>query len=115
MTKIKDTEAALIKFEEAAIKHAEATEQGDYKTANKNYVVITKVMAFLKEHNEMQKLSEFLNHSSDGVKGWAATYLLPIKEREAIQALEEIAKGSGIRSLAAETTLSEWRKGNLKF
>ena len=85
------------------------------KTANRNYTVIARVIEFLKEKNEIQKLSEFLNHSSDGVKGWAATYLLPIKEREAIQALEEIAKGIGIRSLAAETTLSEWRKGNLKL
>lgn len=115
MTKIKDIATAVLKFEEAATKHADATEQGDYKTANKNYAIIVKAVTFLKEHNEIQKLSELLSHSSDGVRGWAATYLLPLKEREAMKALEEIAKGSGIRSLAAETTMSEWKKGNLKL
>jgi hypothetical protein len=115
MTKIIDTATAILKFEEAATKHAEATEQGDYKTANKNYAIIVKVVTFLKEHDEIQKLSELLSHSSDGVKGWAATYLLPLKEREAMKALGEIAKGSGIHSLTAETTISEWEKGNLKL
>ncbi|GHU69175.1 hypothetical protein FACS189413_07600 [Bacteroidia bacterium] len=37
MTKIKDISAALNLFEEVAIKHAEATKEGDYKTGNKNY------------------------------------------------------------------------------
>ncbi|MBI5326540.1 MAG: DUF2019 domain-containing protein [Ignavibacteriae bacterium] len=115
MKKIKNLETALALFEESAIKHAEATEKGDYKTANKSYAVIVKIIAFLKERNELQSLSQFLNHSSEGVKGWAAAYLLPVLESEAIRALEEIAKGSGLRSLAAEATLSEWRKGNLKL
>ncbi len=115
MTKIKDIATAILKFEEASTKHADATEQGDYKTANKNYVIIVKAVTFLKEHDEIEKLSELLSHSSDGVKGWAATYLLPVKEPEAMKALEEIAKESDIRSLAAETTISEWKKGNLKL
>jgi hypothetical protein len=115
MKKIKDKETALSLFEEAAIKHAEATEQGDYKTANKSYAVISKAIMFLKEHNEIACLSKFLNHPSDGVKSWAAAYLLPIEEKKAIQVLEDVAKGNGIRSLAAETALSEWRKGNLRL
>lgn len=112
--KMKDIIEALERFEKAAIKHAEATECGNYKAANKNYSIIAKVITFLKERDEMQSLSRFLNHHSDGVKGWSATYLLPIDEKRAIQALKEIAEGNGIRSFAAETTLSEWRKGNLK-
>jgi hypothetical protein len=115
MTKIKDIATALNLFVEAATRHGEATEQGDYKTANKNYAIIAKVVTFLKERTELYSLLQFLDHSSDGVKGWAATYLLPIEELRAIRALEEIAKGSGIGSLDAETTLSEWRKGNLKL
>lgn len=55
MTKMKDAAVALIKFEEAAIKHAEAIEHGDYKTANKSYAIIAKVIAFLKEQNEVEK------------------------------------------------------------
>lgn len=115
MKKIKNIEMALMLFEEAAIKHTEATEKGDYKAANKNYNIVAKVIAFLKEHNEIHFLLKFLNHNSVGVKGWAATYLLPIEEKQAIEALEKITNEKGIRSLAAETTLSEWRKGNLKL
>lgn len=63
MTKIKDIETALLKFEEAAIKEAEATEKGDYKTGNKNYPAIAKAIAFLKEHDSIEKLSSFLNHN----------------------------------------------------
>src|SRR5690606_13432842 len=93
MTKLKDTETALTKFEEAASKHAEATEQGDYKTANKNYAIIAKIITFLRERNEERSLSRFLKDSSDGPKSWAATYLLPVNELAAVQALEEIAEG----------------------
>lgn len=115
MTKIKDTAAALLQFEEAASKHAEATEQGDYKTGNKCYAIIAKVISFLKEQNEMQKLSEFLNHNSVGVRIWAATYLLPILESEGLRVLKQIAGGTGIHSFTAKTTVSEWEKGNLKL
>jgi len=115
MVKFKDVKTALEKFEEAATKQAEATEQGDYKTGNKCYAIIAKVVLFLKEQNEIQQLSTLLNSDSVGVRGWAATYLLPIKEREAIRVLEQIARGAGIHSFIAETTLKEWRKGNLKL
>ena len=115
MVKFKDSETALEKFEEAATKHTEATEQGDYKTANKCYAVIAKAVLFLKEQNEIQQLSVLLNHDSVGVRGWTATYLLPLKEQEAVQVLEQIAGGTGIHSFTAKTTLSEWRKGNLKL
>jgi len=115
MTKIKDTSAALSLFEESASKHAEAAEQGDYKTANKCHAVIAKAIMFLKEKNEIQKLSQFLNHSSVGVRMWAAAYLLPVLEDEAIRELEKITRATGIHSLTAKTTVSEWRKGNLKL
>ena len=115
MTKLKDTVTALNNFENAAIKHAEATELGDYKTANKSYDVISKAIAYLKEKNEIQFLSPFLNHPSVGVRMWAATHLLSVSENDSIKVLEQIAAETGIHSLDAETTLSEWRKGNLKL
>jgi hypothetical protein len=115
MTKYNNTESALVKFEEAATMHAEATEQGDYKTANKCYAIIAKAATYLKEKSEIQKLSGFLEHNSTGVRLWAATYLLPFMESEGVSALEKIAKGKGIHSLDAEMTLREWRNGNLKL
>ncbi len=115
MTKIKDTSTALNLFEEAAINHADATEQGDYKTANKNYAIIVKAIEFLKEQNKRKDLSEFLNHNSIGVRMWAATYLLPVIESEALQVLKKISEEKGIHSFDAEVTISEWKKGNLKL
>ena len=115
MTKIKYIETALLKFEEAAVKQAEATEKGDYKTGNKNYAVIAKAVAFLKEHDSIEKLSSFLNHNSVGVRMWAATYLLPVLEVEALRVLNQIVSETGIHSLTAQTTVSEWEKENLKF
>jgi len=113
--KIKDVKTALETFEEASIKQAEATEQGDYKTGNNCYNRITKAANFLKNENAISSLKEYLSSPFISVRLWAACYWLPINESEGIKVLEEIAKGSGIHSLTAETTLDEWKKGNLKF
>jgi hypothetical protein len=112
---MKDMASAILKFEEAAAKHAEATEQGNYKIANKNYATIVKSVAFLKEKNEIQKLSEFLTHNSIGVRMWAATYLLPVIENEGLRVLKQIAEGDNIHSFTAKITINEWEKGNLKL
>lgn len=115
MTKIKDIPTALSLFEEAAIKHAEATKKSDYKTGNKNYNKEIKALSFLKEHEGIDELLKYLDHDNIGVRTAAATYLLPKHEKEGIRVLEDIAKGSGILSFNAEMTLKEWRKGNLKL
>ncbi len=115
MARINDITSAISRFEEAAIKHAEATEQGDYKTANKNYAIIVKAVTFLKMHNEIQKLFGLLYHASVGVRMWAATYLLPVSESEGLRVLKQIEQMEGIHSLDASTTISEWEKGNLKL
>lgn len=112
---LNDTKSALALFKEAAIKHSEATENGDSKLANKNYSAIINAVSFLKEHNKLQNLNEFLNYPLIGVRIWAATYLLPINEKEAVAVLEELSRRTDIFSLDAKTTLNEWRKGNLKL
>lgn len=113
--KIKDIQTALELFEDACIKHSEATEQGDYKTGNKYHSKIMKVIDFLKSKNAITNLKDYLSSPFVGVRLWSACYWLPVNEEEAIKVLEEIVKGQGINSLTAETTLSEWKKGNLKF
>lgn len=102
-------------FENAANNQALATEQGDYKVANNNYDIIVTVTEFLKENNSIDNLLNFLNHPSVGVRIWAASYLLPKHEKEGLKVLEEIAKSSGIHAFDAETTINEFKKGNLKF
>jgi hypothetical protein len=113
--KMKDINTALTIFEDNAKMHELATDNGDYKLANKSYDKIKKVMLYLKKENKVDILELFLEHDSLGVKSWAALYLLPFFEKRAIQVLKDIAKDKGIRGFAAETTLSEWRKGNLKL
>lgn len=53
------------------------------------------------------------HHPSVGVRNLAATYLLSVREKEAVKTLEGAVKRNDIHSFIAETTLSEWRKGNL--
>lgn len=115
MTKIEDIKTALRLFEDAAAKQAEATENGNYKLGNKCYDQIVNAIAFLKEHDAIDSLLNFLDNSSVSVRMWAASSLLPKYEKESIRVLEIIAAGSGIHSLTAETTLTEWKEGNLKF
>lgn len=115
MKKIKNIDTALSIFEEAAIKQAEAIEEGNYKMGNKQYDKIVRAMIFIKSENAVNRLKKFLCYPSVGVRLWAASYLLRVDEKEGTKALEKIAKSSssGIHGLTAETTLSEWKKGNL--
>ena len=113
MESLNKTEAACRRFENAAVKHAEATEAGHHTQANKCYQVIAKSARYLKETNNLKQLSKFLYSESVGVRMWAATYLLPIFERNARQILQTIASDNNIHSLTAKITLDEWEKGNL--
>lgn len=111
---MKDIKTVLGIFEEACINHAEATEQGDYKNGNKYYNKIVKAVTFLKKENAINSLKDYLSSSLVGVRLWAAYYWLGVNEKEGIKVLEEIVKRKDIHSLTAETTISEWKKGNLK-
>jgi len=113
MIKIKDISTALSLFEDAAKKHAEATREGDYKTGNKNYNKVIKAVSYLKEQDSIDELLSYLNHDVIGVRLAAATYLLPKHEKKGTEVLEAISKSSDFFSFIAQTTLNEWRKGNL--
>lgn len=113
MESLKGIETASRKFEEAAIKHAEATEAGNCTQANESYQVIVKSARYLKETNSLKLLSKLLYSESVGARMWAATYLLPVFERNAMQILQTIANGNNIHSLTAKMTIDEWKKGNL--
>lgn len=112
---MKDIKTVLEIFEDSCIKHSEATKKGDYKTGNKYYSKIIKTGTFLKNENEISRLKDYLSSPFIGVRLWSACYWLPVNEEEGIKVLEEIVKSQEINSLTAETILSEWKKGNLKF
>lgn len=104
-------EAAVNAVVESSFKHEIATENGDYKTANKNYNVINKAVLYLKENNGIANLKELLNSDEVSVKLWVASYLIRDDDPQAISVLKDIASKS-IRhhSYAAELILEGWRK-----
>lgn len=115
METINDISVALKIFEEASIIQVEATENGNYRTGNKNYDKIVTAFSFLKSQNSIDRLSQYLNHQHIGPRLWSAYYTLPIDEKKAINVLKELTKHPGIIALTAETTVEEWKKGKLKF
>lgn len=112
--KIKDVNTALELFKEAAAFHGECTENGNYKLGNKNHDKIVKVLDYLKKENRRDYLYKFLDDSNIWVQLWSAVYLLPLYEKDALTVLNKIAAGNGIVFGVAETTIKEWKKGNLK-
>lgn len=105
----------LKKFVEACIAKGEAEELGDSKTGNKQYKVISKVYMALKENNRITELLVLLNHENPYVRLWAAGYTLQILDSRAESVLEELSLLRGLIGFNSKMTLSEWRKGNLKF
>lgn len=99
----------------AAIKHGEFTEEGDYKQANKQYKIIQSNLNVLKASEEgINQLKGLMEHQSDYVRLWASSHLLSVEEKKARRVLSELAKKPGFLGLTAQTTLDEWSKGNLK-
>jgi hypothetical protein len=113
--KINSVEEALNLFEQSTLQHTIATETGDYKSGNKAYKSILNSIVYLNQNNKVELLVPFVNHSNNGVRVWAASYLLNSNTGLAVKILEEISVGLGIISYNAQMTLSEWRKGNLKM
>lgn len=110
MKKITDLHTALELFVSAALKHGEATETGDYRSANLCYGDIVIAVSFIKENDNMIALEDLLYHESVGVRLWSASYLLPVAEDKAVDTLKAITNVSAIHSLTAQTTLNEWEK-----
>jgi predicted KAP-like P-loop ATPase len=113
MSEFKDLEAALTAFEEAANEHGKATLLGNYKSVNRNYNKIIAAVKFIFSAKENTSLLIFLNHPSESVRTWAASYLFEVDEKAAVKVLEGVASGNGILAMNAETILDEWRNGTL--
>jgi hypothetical protein len=52
-----------------------------------------------------------LDHQNSGVRGWAASHLLPFRCRPALRALKIIARGDGMEGFTTRLEIEEWRKG----
>ena len=101
----------------AASAHGNAIASGNYRAANANHDIVAAAYRELRTRGieEQRKILGLLDHPDESVRGWAASHALEFAPDEGRVVLEVIAKGEGIRALAAETTLIEWRQGTLKF
>jgi hypothetical protein len=111
---MKSIQEALETFEKETINQFVANETGDYRNGNKIEKHIRKSIEYLKKNNSIDNSLKYVNHQNLNTKIWAASYLLN-DYKIAADILEEVSHSSGIHSLIAKTTLSEWKKGNLKF
>jgi hypothetical protein len=95
--------------------HGIATSEiANSKIANTAYANIVKAYEHIKSQNGFEKMKVLLEHKNTSVRSWSARYLLNTYEKESLKVLEEIAKGN-LFAFAAEMTIVEWKKGNLKF
>ncbi len=100
----------------AAIAHGEATKEGDYKTANKQYGNLVKIYKKLeKDHLFADSIFEMLfRHENASVRIWAAAHALKLNIRtdEAENVLKKASEDHniGILRLDSEMTLKEWNK-----
>ncbi len=110
-------ESIIAEFAEAAIDHGRFTDLGDSQMANKAHDKVIKVLSKMKKLPDHGKrmLTLLIEHENDAVKGWAATYLLPINENMAIDILKKIASGSGFVAFDCEMVLKLWKAGTLKL
>lgn len=104
-------------YVEAAITHGQSTLSGDKGANHKAYDVITGVYCELRKRGDqsISALLSLLDHEDRSVGTWAASHVLEFAPEQGELALERIAKTGGLLAFNAEMTLSEWRKGNLKF
>lgn len=110
-----DVELLEGKFRQYAEAHGAASEQGDYKTANRNYDKLLGIVAKLRVHGAQGEaaLRRLMKDRSDAVAAFAATRSLPFAEADALEVLEAIARKAGAVGFNAEMVIKEWKGGRL--
>jgi hypothetical protein len=119
---MKEREKIIEEYKDYAMLHWNASHEGDYKTANKNYDKLTKLFKILLNNQELREetLPQLLHDSDYCVQAWAAAHCLGlgIYQDEAISILEQISEMSASEapSFEAKMTLKVWKeKGILTF
>lgn len=105
-------------FIEAAKDHGRGIVDGDSQITNHAYDELVSAIRDLRKTRDRGELflTGLLNEENLSVVRAAATYLLPLREVEAVHALERVAKDAlPLIAFGAEMTLKEWRAGRLKL
>lgn len=107
----------LHEFAEATKARGEALERGDHRSANRAYDRSRKAALSLQNGDDRGEASFVQLLSSDclSTRMTAAFFLLPLRELDAIRALEDVVRlGTPLISFSAEMILAEWRRGALR-
>ncbi len=112
-----DIDSLLAMYKEAASVHGRATQEGDYRTGNRQHGVIAAVYRELRRRGAtaQRSLLGFLDDPDISVRCWAASHAMEFAPEEGRPVLEDLSEGSGIPRLSAEMVLKEWQKGTLRF
>jgi len=104
-------------YRENAILHGEASQNGDYKSANKSHDIIIKTLYKIRELDDVgnDALLTLTDDKDASVRVWAATHSLEYDTIKAEKTLSQLASCEGIIALGAEITLSEWKAGTLEL
>jgi hypothetical protein len=106
------------RFVEAAQEHGRGIIEGEPRITNRAYDRVVSAIRDLRKTPDRGEgfLLGLLDKEDLSVVRAAATYLLPLREVEAAQALDRVAKdGLPLIAFGAEMTLEEWRAGRLKL
>jgi hypothetical protein len=112
-----DTNLLIEHYRQAARQHGDATEIGDYKSANRFAESVATIFAELKRRGPQsrQLLLKCLEYPSPGVRLWAASHALEFAPARAEQALGDLSKAERLVGVSAAATLKEWHRGRLRF
>ncbi|WP_102272787.1 DUF2019 domain-containing protein [Cytobacillus massiliigabonensis] len=85
-------------YAEAAIKHGEATEEGNSRDANKQYKIIDKIKQSLLSLEDEGKsaLMRLIDYENPYVKLWSASHSLNLYEKMAIDCLSSLTAHKGL-------------------
>ena len=110
-------EQLLVAYKEAARVHGAATESGDYRSGNKAAELITAIYSELRQRGEsaQRELLPLLNDDDPGVRLWSASHALEFAPLEGEVVLVALLPVGRLLGLSAKTTLTEWKKGTLRF
>lgn len=108
------TDQLVARYAAAARRHGEATLDGNDR-GNDDADEIATIYRELRQRRSQSALLPLLRTDDRRVRAWAAAHALEFAPGEGEPVLLQLAESRDIIGFDAETTLSEWRAGRLRF
>lgn len=102
-------------YAEFASKHGAGILAFDAEATNAAQAELVKRYRQIRNAGALLSLVPLLDHVDPSVSAWAATHLLEVKPKQAIQTLEQHARGTGPLALDAKMVLKQWNEGTLEI